>query len=261
MDPALVDRTVTHLVLTDDAALPTRPMTIPGIEGSVEARILSTDLRGSSTRLVRLGSGWGSGLVGAFTADVELFVVSGAVQVGSHRVATCDYCAFRQGSLAPGLRVVEDGLALLMTSAPVRYDTSASGTATEAYVGLASEHEWVPVPELPGRHVKHLGPGPTGDVWIGWTDRWDHAEGPWHRHPCHEECFVVAGELALREVPDETVHQAGPGSYFFRPADTPHAGPGSSCEDTALTFHRTFGDLSTDWDYQPSGESPQGCTA
>ena len=261
MDPALVDRTVTHLVQTDDAALPTRPMTIAGIEGSVEARILSTDLRGSSTRLVRLRSGWGSGLVGAFTADVELFVVSGAVQIGSHRLATCDYGAFRQGSLAPGLRVVEDGLALLMTSAPVRYDTSASGTAATAHVGLASEREWAPISELPGRHVKHLGPGPAGDVWIGWSEGWDNAEGPWHRHPCHEECFVVAGELTLRESPSETVHQAGPGSYFFRPAETPHAGPGSRCDETSLTFHRTFGDLHTDWDHPPSGESPQDCTA
>ena len=257
MDPALVDRTVTHLVLTDDAGLPTRPMTIAGIEGSVDARILSTDLRGSSTRLVRLRSGWGSGLVGAFTADVELFVVSGAVQVGDHRLEACDYCAFRQGSLAPGLRAVEDALALLMTSAPVRYDTSATGTTAEAYVGRAAEREWVPIPELPGRHLKHLGPGPTGDVWIGWAEDWDHTDGGWHRHQCHEECFVVAGELTLRERPDDEAVQAGPGSYFFRPAGTPHAGPGSKCEDAALTFHRTFGALDTDWDHPPFEEPPQ----
>ena len=274
MDPALVDRTVTHLAGIDDATLPTRSMTIPGVEGSLEARILSTDLRGSSSRLVRLRSGWGSGLVGAFTADVELFVTRGAVQVGPHRLEACDYVAFPQGLLVPPMRVVADGTALLMTSAPVRYDTSAPATTTEVRPGRASEREWEPVPDLPGRHLKHLGPGPAGDVWIEWVEGWDHRDGPWHRHPHHEECFVIAGEMTLRErQDDDTARRVGPGSYFFRPAGTLHAGPGSQCEDTALTFHRSFGDLRTEWVHSPSGdlrtewvhspsgESPQGATA
>ena len=38
MGPRLVDRTVTHLAGIDDASLPTRPMIISGMTGSLEAR-------------------------------------------------------------------------------------------------------------------------------------------------------------------------------------------------------------------------------
>ena len=53
---------------------------------------------------------------------------------------------------------------------------------------------------------------------------------------------------------------AGPGTYFFRPAGVLHCGPGSRCDDTALVFHRAFGDLSTDWDH-PGAEAEPGAEA
>ena len=250
VDPALVDRTITHLAGVDDASLPVRPMTIPGISGSLEARILSTDLRGSSTRLVRLRSGWGSESPGGLTAAVELFVFRGALQVGDCALETGDYLHVPQNRVVGGLRVTDDGAALLMTSGPVRYDRFFAGQPADLKPGRASDQDWVPVPEMPGRFMKRLGQGPVGDVWLGGAHRWDHSDGGWHCHPHHEECFVIDGEIILRERrddPDEPL-TAGPGTYFFRPAGVAHCGPGSGCEDTALTFHRALGDLRTDWD-------------
>ena len=260
MDPAHVDRTVTRLAALDDAALPTRPMTVPGILGSLEARILSTDLKGASTRLIRLRSGWGSGLPGAFTADVELFVVRGAVELGGHALEAGDYVAVARDRVVPWLKVAADGAALLMTSAPVRYDTSARGVPADLSPGRASELEWAPVPEMPGRHIKRLGRGPVGDVWLDGARQWDHGDGPWHRHPHHEECFIIDGEIALRERPGDpdAVLRAGPGSYFFRPAGVLHGGPGSRCDDTMLAFHRAFGDLRTEWVHSPAADAGSG---
>ncbi len=246
MDPALVDRTVTHLAGIHDASLPVRSMTIPGIDGALEARILSTDLKGSSTRLVRLRAGWGPQSRGAFTADVEIFVIQGSLEAGPHALEAGDYVHLPKGRTVPRLRVAADGAALLMTSAPVRYDPTFAGAPAELTPGQASETEWIPVPEMPGRHIKPLGRGPVGDVWLSGAREWDHGDGGWHHHPQHEECFVIEGEIVMQEA-DKMV-TARPGTYFFRPAGTPHCGPGSRCKETMLAFHRAFGDLSTQWD-------------
>ena len=258
MDPALVDRTVTHLAGVDDASLPMRSMTIPGISGSLEARILSTDLRGSSTRLVRLNSGWGSDTPGAFTAPVELFVIQGALEVDEHLLETGDYLHAPQNRVVRGLRVADDGAALLMTAGPVRYHQSFQGRPADLTPGRASGQDWVPVPQMPGRLMKRLGRGSVGEVWVSGAHQWDHSGGSWHSHPHHEECFVFDGEMTLREQhedPDAVV-AAGAGTYFFRPAGVLHCGPGSRCDDTALAFHRAFGDLRTDWEHPVDRDHP-----
>ena len=249
IDPAVVDRNVTHLAGIDDASLPSRSMTIPGISGSLEARILSTDLRGSSTRLVRLESGWGSTTSGALTATVELFMIQGALAVDDHVLEAGDYLHIPQNRVIGGLRATHDGAALLMTSGPVRYHQSFPGRPADLTPARASEQDWVPVPRMPGRLMKPLGRGAVGDVWLGGAHQWDHRDGRWHSHPHHEECFVIDGEITLRERHEEpdAALTAGAGTYFFRPAGALHCGPGSRCDDTALTFHRTFGDLHTDW--------------
>ena len=249
MDPALVDRTVTHLAGIEDASLPIRSMTIPGIDGSLEARILSSNQRGSSTRLVRLRTGWGPQIRGAFSADVELFVIQGSLVIGAHALSAGDYVHIPKGRTVARLRLTADGSALLMTSAPVRFDRSFQGPPAELVPGRASGKDWLPVPEMPGRHVKPLGRGPVGDVWLAGARDWDHGDGRWHHHRYHEECFMIGGEVALRERHDEPgeVITAGPGTYFFRPAGTLHCGPGSRCGDTMIAFHRAFGDRSTEW--------------
>ena len=260
VDPALVDRTGTRLAGIRDASLPIRSMTIPGIDGSLEARILSTDLRGSSTRLVRLRAGWGSEARGAFGAEVEIFVIQGALEAGPHALEAGDYVHIPKGRTIPRLRITADGAALLMTSAPVRYDPAFQGQPADLAPGRASERDWIPVLEMPGRHVKPLGRGPVGDVWLSGAREWDHGDSGWHCHPHHEECFVIDGEIVLRErstEPDEMI-TAEAGAYFFRPAGTLHSGPGSRCDDTMLAFHRAFGHLTTQWDPSPAANANEG---
>ncbi len=254
MDPALVDRTITHLAGIHDASLPVRSMTIPGIDGALEARILSTDLKGSSTRLVRLRAGWGPRARGAFDAEVELFVIQGSVEAGPHTLEAGDYVHLPMGRNVPPLQVAADGAALLMTSAPVRYDPTFAGPPAELAPGRAAETEWIPVPEMPGRHIKPLGRGPVGDVWLSGARGWNHGDHSPHQHRYHEECFVIEGEIVMQEA-DKMV-TAGPGTYFFRPAGIPHCGPGSHCEETMLAFHRAFGTMTTQW--ADSSEPGQG---
>lgn len=256
-DPALVDRRRHSLRAVREGDLPSRTMTIAGCEGRIEARILSKDLSGPATRLALIPEGWGSGVVGAFTADLELFVIRGRMSVAGERIGQYDYAAVRAGEVISGLRTRSDTLALVMTSAPIRYDTSAGGMLSKPLVGLSAAAPWSGVPELPGRFSKPLADGPNGPVWLSGAREWSNDGGPWHVHEAAEEAFVLEGEFTVVErlrapegggddVRDE-VHRCGPGAYTFRLPGRPHAGPGSSSSDLAIAFHRMHGPRTTEW--------------
>ena len=257
VDPALVDRRSRSLRAIQEGELPSRTMTIAGCEGRVEARILSKDLSGPATRLALMPEGWGSGVVGAFTADLELFVIRGRMSVAGERIGQYDYAAIRAGEVISGLRARSDTLALVMTSAPIRYDTSAGGMLSKPLVGLSTAAPWAAVPQLPGRFVRPLADGPNGPVWLSGAREWSNENGPWHVHEAAEEVFVLEGEFTVaerrpaREVEDDDdrheVHRCGPGTYTFRLAGRPHAGPGSASSDLAIAFHRMHGPRSAEW--------------
>ena len=259
VDPALVDRRSRSFRAIEEGDLPSRTMTIAGCEGRIEARILSKDLSGPATRLALIPAGWGSGVVGAFTADLELFVIRGELSVAGQRIGQYDYAAVRAGEVISGLRALADSLALVMTSAPIRYDTSAGGMLSEPLVGLSAAPPWSAVPELPGRFSKPLADGPAGPVWLSGAREWSNEDGPWHVHEAAEEVFVLEGEFTVAErlaAADEDgdgtdyreeIHRCGPGTYTFRLAGRSHAGPGSSSSDLAIAFHRMHGPRSVEW--------------
>ena len=267
LDPALVDRRRRSLRAIEEGDLPSRTMTIAGCEGRIEARILSKDLSGPATRLALIPEGWGSGVVGAFTADLELFVIRGQLDVAGEGVSQYDYAAVRAGHIIGGLRARSDTLALVMTSAPIRYDTSAGGMLSTALVGPGTAAPWAEVPELPGRFVRPLADGPCGPVWLSGGRDWVNEDGPWHVHAAAEEVFVLEGEFTVAErLPvargdgegaryREEVLRCGPGTYTFRLAGRPHAGPGSASSDLAIAFHRMHGRRSVEWlEATPTGE-------
>lgn len=257
VDPALVDRRSQSLRAIEEGDLPSRTMTIAGCEGRIEARILSKDLSGPATRLALIPEGWGSGVVGAFTADLELFVIRGRMSVAGERIGQYDYAAVRAGEVISGLRARSDSLALVMTSAPIRYDTSAGGMLSKPLVGLSAAVPWSPVSELPGRFSRPLADGPSGPVWLSGAREWSNEDGSWHVHEAAEEVFILEGEFTVAErrpVPGregddhrDEVHQCGPGTYTFRLPARPHAGPGSASSDLAIAFHRLHGPRSTEW--------------
>lgn len=257
-DPALVDRRRQSLRAIAEGELPSRTMTIAGCEGRIEARILSKDLSGPATRLARMHAGWGSGVVGAFTADLELFVIRGELAVAGERIGQYDYAAVRAGQVISGLRARVPTLVLVMTSAPIRYDTSAGGMLSQPLVGLVTGAPWAAVPELPGRFVRSLADGPHGRVWLSGARDWENEHGPWHVHPSAEEVFVLEGEFTVTErlagtdgdADDsygEVTCRCGPGTYTFRLPGRPHGGPGSGSSDLAIAFHRMHGPRSVEW--------------
>jgi len=258
-DPAVVDRRHRSLLAIREAELPSRIMTISGCEGRIEARTLSKDMSGPATRLVMLSQGWGSGVVGAFTADVELFVVRGDLTVAGERVGRYDYAAVRSGEVISGIRALVPTLALLMTSAPVRYDSSAGGMLSKPLIGSVSGSPWAPVSELPGRFIRPLADGPNGHVWLAGARAWTNEDGPWHSHAGAEEIFVLDGEFTIAEHlsghdPDpsygpagEQIHRWAAGTYTYRLPGQLHAGPGSGSSDLALAFHRLQGPRDCLW--------------
>lgn len=268
-DPALHDRRRFPLPVIDEGGLPIRSMTIAGLEGRMEARILSKDPSGPATRLARIPRGYGSGMAGAFTADLELFVVHGSLIVGGEAVGENDYAAVRAGQVVSGLRASSDSLALVMTSAPIRYDPSAGGSLSPPLLGRAGAYRWEEAGRTPGRFVMPLADGLLGRVWLSGCKEWGNRAGPWHDHPSPEEVFVLDGSLTITEVPvpppaserrpppafppdsaQVETRRLRSGSYIYRPPGQLHAGPGSGSR-SALAFHRLLGPGPVRWREAP----------
>lgn len=242
MDPALIDRTSQPVIGITHASQPDRAMTISGIEHSVPARILSTNLRGTATRLVRLNPGWGSRLAGCFTANVEIFVLKGDIRVGSVELADYEYVGIPSGGVVGGFRTEMGAIALLMTSGPVRYDTSSGGASAKLVVGRPANTGWEREFEEADIYVRPLATSEISEVWLGSTRQ--HPENPlWHEHTHDEETFVLDGSVDyIDERNDETVStHASPGSYYYRPAGRRHTVPVLASEEAVLMFHRSLG--------------------
>ena len=255
LDPAVVDRRNTLLVGIDAEALPQRSMTIAGMEGRLDSAILSKDMSGPATRLVGFSPGWGSGVSGFFTADTEIFVLRGELTLAGRIIGPQEYAFIPAGGVIGGLRARTEGSALLMTAAPLRYDTATGGRPAAIEFATAAAIDWQPQPGHSGRFVKDLRTG-QASVWLTGSLEWDHSGGAWHRHAVPEECFVVEGELRVSEWIDgeAIVHTYGAGGYLWRPPGALHAGPESGSPDVALSFHRApDAPLDTQWVDEPPG--------
>ena len=182
--------------------------------------------------------------------------------VAGEGVGQYDYVSVRAGQIIGGIRARSETLALVMTSAPIRYDTSAGGMLSKPLLGPGTAAPWGEVPELPGRFVRPLADGPHGAVWLSGGRDWVNEDGPWHVHDSAEEVFVLEGGFTITErlgEPDE-IHQdetyrCGPGTYTFRLPGRPHGGPGSRSSDLAIAFHRMHGPRAAEWmETWPPGE-------
>lgn len=256
MDPALADRTKRSILGITDGDQPLRAIAIPGIEGSIPAKILSTNLRGASTRLIRAGAGWGSGIAGLFTADVEVFVLEGDLQVGSDIVTDYEYAAVSARGVIGRFRTERGVVALLMTSGPVQYDTSSGGPTAKSVVGRPADSAWARTYDDVGLFTRPLATGPNGDIWIG-SSHLAPGSDFWHRHPHDEESFVLEGAISYSDWIDDTRvdTRCQGGGYFFRPAGTIHSGPRVEGEKSVLVFHRSFGSRVSER-VEPVGDTP-----
>lgn len=242
MDPAVIDRTTRPILGIDEGDQRLRPMTVAGIEGSIHAKILSTDLRGAATRIVRMKEGWGSRLAGAFSADVEVFVLQGNLYVGSTSLTDYEYAFIPGDGVVGAFRSESGAVALLMTSGPIRYDTSTGGRRADVVVGRPSETSWQVDAEVRGLFRRPVATTRLGEVWLGSTQL-DPETQVWHSHPHDDELFVLEGSIACSDLlGDQSLETtAGPGSYFYRPKSTVHTAPTARTEGSIVTFNRSFG--------------------
>ena len=187
--------------------------------------------------MITFSPGWGSGVSGAFTADVELFVLDGAVAVGRSVLERHDYVSIPGEGVFGGIRAMVEGRALLMTAAPLRYDTASGGRAAELEISHAADLAWEPASEAPGWFAKRL--TRSGSVELCGILEWTAGEG-WVGHDVSEEMFVLEGAVSVSELTEggPVVPEYGPAGYAWRPAGALHAGPGSVCPDTALALVR-----------------------
>lgn len=242
MDPALTDRTIRPVLGVSHAGQPIRPMSVPGIERSFHAKILSSTFRGAGTRIARLEAGWGSRLAGAFTADLELFVLTGDVFVGSVQLSDYEYISIPRGGVVGGFRTDTGAVVLMMTSGPVRYDTASGGAAATLVHGRPGEGEWQREFEGLDLFERPLAMNDRRRVWLGSTQLTAEHD-MWHQHPHDEETFLLEGTFSCKDQAngDTVATSASPGSYFYRPAGSRHTAPVALGEETVMTFHRSIG--------------------
>lgn len=249
-DPAVVDREETYIGPVDPGMLPSRTMHIAGLDGPLEARILSTHPRRGTTRLVEIPAGWGADGPGAFDADVELFVLDGLLTLGDVELAPHSLLAAGEGDEVTELRCRDEATGLLMTSAPVRF-IAPTGSRPPATVSAPSQTGWSVDDE--GLVVKLLG------VPIRFTTRLVFAghvvTSTWKRLDAWSERFVISGEWRERGIGPggETVeYTMGPGDYVSRPAGVAFDGPTAGSSAAALFLDRAVGP----WSPVSDGSSP-----
>ena len=238
-DPAMVDRETFYLGPVRPGSLPERGMHIPGITGRAEARILSKAAKGATTRLVTFPSGWGTSEPGAFSADVELLLITGTLAVDGVDMTPHSLLVANEKHRLASLRSEKGATALLCTSGPVRYE-EIDDSRGEAVVLTAAGQDWVV--EDDGLVVKSFdAPGTitTRLVFAGHT-----AAGNWRRLPTWSERLVIQGEWrehAATEDGQSVVQTIRPMAYVSRPAGTPFDGPSSGTDTTALFVDRVVG--------------------
>jgi len=250
-DPGATDRRFQPITLPDPLRFPSRPMTIYGLDGRPAAWILSRDGSGPSTRLLQAPPGWGTARAGSFSGDVELFVLSGAVEVDGHTLGPQTLWGARAGTMVEGMGSRSGVSMLIFSGAPLRFMPGEGEQDLNRPAPLvAGDREWTHMPPTPANaRQRQLGPSLRGGVFRQ-TAALDLSLDYWYVDEQPTEVFVLEGEWRQahqgREGPD--VVELPRGGYCYRPPGVWYGGTVTGTPSVALLLIRSSP--------QPSRQAP-----
>ena len=139
-DPATIDRSRHFIGGFHESDLAARAFVVPGLPPGCEAKTLSRDPSGRSTQLIRIPAGWRSGR-GGFSAPLELFVVSGRLQLDGRPLRPMTHLAMPAGSSGRYSAPI-DTVVLAHSGGPLSFGEAV--TDDLAVVVDTEELEWEP---------------------------------------------------------------------------------------------------------------------
>lgn len=248
---------------------------VPGFLGGSDATAqwLSGDRQtGESTQRLEIRKGWKAPL-GHFTADVEVFVLSGEVRNGGFRLRNLCYSYIPAGIVTGPWEATEDTVLLFMPDRKPQFESAPYAALAQTPENACCHRNtqtsdamarYVPCKEInsmPWQQTTFLPPGSarkslftcekTGRAtWIlGLVPMW--IEGNFLAgHPTTEEAYLISGDVqghwSMQDAPFERRYAPmRRDGYYWRPAHVPH-GPFWS-ETGALCLFRTGVKLDCHW--------------
>ena len=252
-----------HQELTYPTDHERRPFKLPGFtsdSGSKRAKAdgptsvtMSIDTEGgAATQHVVFPAGWNAPM-GHFDDDLEIFVITGDLHIGGHRLGKYSYSYIPAGIVAGPWTCPTECTVLWMPFGHLTYETDeadsrcttvANPDSVSTYHTKTLNHprykEYIPAKDTASmgwETTKFLPPGSArkslrGSVdgpacWLlGLVPQW--IEGNFKAsHPTAEEAFVLEGDIgghwAMHDDPFNTKFAvATRGGYYWRPAHVPH---------------------------------------
>ncbi|MDX2221114.1 MAG: DUF4437 domain-containing protein [Rhodospirillaceae bacterium] len=246
------------------APAPWRP---PGWPDGATLRELNRDPdTGALSALLHMPAGWAWPGPGSCSADQDLFVFEGALDIGGHRLANGGFCFYPAGVVQNGWHVREAAtLYVIYNRAPIFEAGAAHRPGAAVAKSVPARDTWAmdwfdPLaaskPSMtfhPGIFVKELRVDPdtgTRTHLAGLMPGW-FQEGI-EVHPVREESLVISGDVHIATVDGKPGYTVTVGGFYSRPAGVPH-GPLASKNGNVGIVH-CEGLLGIDYRTDPEAE-------
>jgi len=202
-----------------------------GARGDVESKVLSIDRNaGDSSTIIRYPARWQRDVPEALTAEEEMYVLDGEIEINGHTYTRDTYACFPAGHIRENALSDKGCVALtFFDSIPMQLKNMSARTNTKGLIEYLDTYElkWDssvadPALEWMGNRRKVLKWDPEYNqkaTFIFSTPPQIFPENwacPTLTHPCVEEAFMLAGELT------GPLGRMTAGSYFWRPEGKPH---------------------------------------
>lgn len=239
MDPSQIDRRRGLLLGISDASLPIRNMVVPGIAGKIEQRILSTNMQGESTRLVKASIRWAADSVGHFSSSFDLIILSGSIQINEVLVKPLSFVRVIHNALIRDFSIDGPTTAIMCTEAPLKFLAKSPDSSSEVLFG----HQYIEPVGTDFDSTYSYSLTPKSFPRQCWIQRWGNSaiQNPdiWLRRNAHEECFILRGPITINSMVGgdivRFVYKAG--GYYCFPPNVLNQSIETKVDSAALTIH------------------------